>query len=822
MRMSTTKQSPGSPTSRTPPAIEWNQHKAGLEGVDKKKIEEIVQRLSKGSLYYERKQQKAKERKARNLNVKRKADEALRIPGRVEKRESLVDKNLIPQLESTRLVGHVQVCIDFDCFYAAVEAQDNPDLRGKPHAVKMGNGPHCILATSSYEARKFGVRSGMPIFIAEELCPGIILQQCRMRRYMQASKQMESVLAKYDPDYYMGSLDEAFLDITHLVKEDRSPAQIVADIREEVKAATGGLTASAGVAPNLMLAKIGADMNKPDGQTILLPDVPSEERDFVVDFMARLPLRKVPGIGPAIEGWLDEGLGLQLVGDIFEERGLIADVFTDFKTRFLFRIALGIGCPWTDSYDEKEFVRKGIGCNRTFGREGNEEKLYERLRFICDQLEKDMKSAGIVGGRTFTLRLKTSNFVSFGRSVTLPAGSMLCTADDFEKLGRKLMKAELPCELRRIGIKLHKLTFNVEPRYSIKQFFKANKAIEGLDDEESMSGKDDVEDEGLTERTILHCRKLANLFVDQLDCKVNGRIQFSDSTCATCDTLAEDPGIDGLEHVHSIVCPACHLRCFKNVPNLNAHLDECLDSLKDDLDQDTSDERKPLLNVKERRNQISGPGIDLQTTTLNRDGDVKQERKRRKIRFQEQSVTVKLEQKVPVGKQRKTFSKQKRNPRMKHRGVSASKDDITKYFKKHKAIVKAESPSPEMRTKQCYPTSPSNSDEEPFSLTQAAVERSGAIVDELSRVKDSDCALCTKGSSIGNDNREGPETHKHAIVCPVCSSRCFENETDVDSHVDECLNYNSAALRTAVQERERHYLEQTGLRGKKRKIEQTI
>ena len=123
------------------------------------------------------------------------------------------------------------------------------------------------------------------------------------------------------------------------------------------------------------------------------------------------------------------------------------------------RIALGLGCPWTDQYYDIEFIRKGIGTNRTFDRTYDEVVLRNRLRTIAENLEKEVQHAGTVGGRTFTVKFKTSEFESIRKSIMLPLGAMLCTADDFEQFGAKILEDNLPAELRRIGMKLHKITW---------------------------------------------------------------------------------------------------------------------------------------------------------------------------------------------------------------------------------------------------------------------------------------------------------------------------------------------------------------------------
>jgi DNA polymerase kappa len=195
----------------------------------------------------------------------------------------------------------VIVHCDADAFYAAVEVRDNPDLKGKP----IGIGGNSMLSTASYEARKFGVRSAMPGYIAKQLCPELIFVRPRYEAYREASAKMQAVMATYDPDFKAVSLDEAYLDLTAYIAQlsptaiehlpldgSKQPAErVVHELRARIFDATQ-LTVSAGIACNRMLAKIGSDQNKPNGQWYL-PPVAEDVRMF----MSKLPVRKLPGIG---------------------------------------------------------------------------------------------------------------------------------------------------------------------------------------------------------------------------------------------------------------------------------------------------------------------------------------------------------------------------------------------------------------------------------------------------------------------------------------------------------------------------------------------
>lgn len=173
-----------------------------------------------------------------------------------------------------------------DAFYASVEQRDNPELRGKPVAVG-GTSRRGVICTASYEARQFGVRSAMPGFMALERCPHLISLPVDMDKYKAESQRVREILEDYTDLIEPLSLDEAYLDVTH---QDRFAWDLAKEIRQRIWDETQ-LTASCGIAPNKLLAKIASDWRKPNGQFAVTPDQVAE---FIVD----LPVRKLWGVGP--------------------------------------------------------------------------------------------------------------------------------------------------------------------------------------------------------------------------------------------------------------------------------------------------------------------------------------------------------------------------------------------------------------------------------------------------------------------------------------------------------------------------------------------
>ena len=179
--------------------------------------------------------------------------------------------------------------IDADCFYAAVEVRDNPALRGKAIAVGGSATRRGVIATASYEARQFGVRSAMASATALKRCPHLILIPGRMSVYREASRRMHEIFSDYTDLIEPLSLDEAFLDVSNCTRCQGSATLIAREIRRRI-AATIGITVSAGIAPNKFIAKIASDMNKPDGQYVVTPQQ-------VDGFLQQLPVNRIWGVG---------------------------------------------------------------------------------------------------------------------------------------------------------------------------------------------------------------------------------------------------------------------------------------------------------------------------------------------------------------------------------------------------------------------------------------------------------------------------------------------------------------------------------------------
>ncbi|MGB0893448.1 MAG: DNA polymerase IV [Parashewanella sp.] len=243
--------------------------------------------------------------------------------------------------------------VDMDCFYAAVEMRDFPEYQGKPLAVGGSRERRGVIATCNYEARQFGVRSAMPTQQAIKLCPDLILTSGRMEVYKQISTQIRRIFARYTSHIEPLSLDEAYLDVSECKLHHGSATLIAEAIRQDIFETTG-LTASAGIAPIKFLAKIASDLNKPNGQFVITPDQ-------LADFVKKLPLRKIPGVGKVTQGKL-ESLGLKTCEDIQHyNHQLLKQRFGKFGTVLIER---------SFGRDERMIVshreRKSVGVETTY------------------------------------------------------------------------------------------------------------------------------------------------------------------------------------------------------------------------------------------------------------------------------------------------------------------------------------------------------------------------------------------------------------------------------------------------------------------------
>ncbi len=301
--------------------------------------------------------------------------------------------------------------IDMDAFFAAVEMRDNPKLQGKP--VIIGSlQRRGVVSTCSYEARAFGVHSAMSCVKAQRLCPKAIFVDGGFDKYRGVSAQIMNIFAEFTSLVEPLSIDEAFLDVSHLGNE--SASYLARDIKAKIKKETG-LTASAGVSYNKFLAKIASGIDKPDGLTVILP----EEAE---DFLSNLPIEKFFGIGKVLAKKM-KNLGIYSGGDL--RYWQMAELVRQFGKSgvFLYQVARGV--------DERPVVpareQKSIGKETTFAHDlWMIDKMEFELKKLSLLVAEKLKAKGRTA-KSVVLKLKYADFKVITRTRSFFAG-----IDDFE------------------------------------------------------------------------------------------------------------------------------------------------------------------------------------------------------------------------------------------------------------------------------------------------------------------------------------------------------------------------------------------------------
>lgn len=330
-----------------------------------------------------------------------------------------------------------------DAFFAAVEQKRDPALRGRPVVVGGTGDPtkRGVVSTASYEARKHGIHSAMPLRTAYKLCPDAVFLPVDYEAYSRESQKVKKILRDISPLMENTGIDEAYLDISHV----STPSEkIIRKIKLRIKHETG-LTCSIGIAPNKLLAKIASDMRKPDGFTII-------NRNDIETLIWPLPVRKLPGVGPKIEHVLN-AMGVHTIGELAAlSLETLIEGFGKSYGHYLYDAAGGI--------DESPIIThrepKSIGRETTFQRDLTiwqdiAKALAELTRVVAD----DMKEEGYMG-RTVTVKIRFSDFETHTRAETVrtPTGSV----EVLRKAAfRCLKKFKLDKKVRLIGLRVSKL-----------------------------------------------------------------------------------------------------------------------------------------------------------------------------------------------------------------------------------------------------------------------------------------------------------------------------------------------------------------------------
>ncbi len=298
--------------------------------------------------------------------------------------------------------------IDMDAFFAAVEEGRHPELKGKPVVIGGSGDPtkRGVVSTASYEARKYGVHSALPLRTTYKLCPHAVFLPVDYEEYSRVSGIIKSILREITPVMEDVGIDEAFLDISAI----DMPSEIISqEIKKRIKAATG-LSCSIGIAQNKLLAKIASDMQKPDGLTII------EEHD-IEGRIWTLPVRKLWGVGPKTEERF-KNMGIHTIGELAgRPLDKLTEDFGEYYGHFLYEASHG--------RDESPLVThwepKSVSRETTFETDiSNWQSIAKTIAELTKEVVNDIKQRGYKG-RTVTLKVRFSDFKTLTRAKTLDA-----------------------------------------------------------------------------------------------------------------------------------------------------------------------------------------------------------------------------------------------------------------------------------------------------------------------------------------------------------------------------------------------------------------
>ena len=333
---------------------------------------------------------------------------------------------------SKRIIAHDELFtldiahIDCDAFYASVEKRDNPELNDKP--VIIGGGVRGVVSTCCYIARRYGVRSAMPMFKAKALCPDAIIIKPDIAKYVSVGQQIKAMMNDLTPLVMPISIDEAFLDLSGTEALHQAPPAIMLARFEKRVINEIGVTVSIGLSHNRFLAKIASDLDKPSGYAVI-------GKAETVSFLSTRPVGILPGVGKVMQERLARD-GIALIGDIHKRDE------TDMMKQFgeeglrLSRLAKGIDNRTVDPHRDS----KSVSAETTFDTDiSNRDELLAMLFALTEKVGRRLRREGLSGG-TVTLKLKTPDFKLITRSRQLGAPTQI--GKRIYEVGRELLLAE--------------------------------------------------------------------------------------------------------------------------------------------------------------------------------------------------------------------------------------------------------------------------------------------------------------------------------------------------------------------------------------------
>ncbi|MCX8023469.1 MAG: DNA polymerase IV [Syntrophorhabdaceae bacterium] len=336
------------------------------------------------------------------------------------------------------------MCIDMDAFFASVEQKSNPRLLGKPVAV-IGSGSRTVITTASYEARRFGVKTGMTVYEARRLCPDLILVRGNSEKYIDTCRELEGIYRDFTPHLELYSIDEAFLDITRTHHLFNGPERVAALIKGRIMDRFG-ITCTVGIGPNLLIAKLASDMAKPDGMKwIKIEDVGR--------LLEELPVGELWGIGPATEKALNM-MGIKTCGQLGRTPVSVLRSRFGILGESLKTMGMGI---WTRPLITGEERPVSVGHSLTLPRDvWKREEMESWILLLSDKVARRARGYGYEG-RTVSLTLRYPDFETFTKQKGLHTPT-----NDTHQIYRQVLSIldsiRLRDRVRLIGVRLSGLT----------------------------------------------------------------------------------------------------------------------------------------------------------------------------------------------------------------------------------------------------------------------------------------------------------------------------------------------------------------------------
>ena len=618
--------------------------KAGMGGIDRQRINAILLRESGKSDFMKRQVALDDASNKRIQQMKERLEEkdaTSTNDWRKEIKQSIVDP-MLQRYRSQRRPISTCCVVDMDSFFISCHILDNPHLAEVPACV----GGTSMISTSNYVARKYGVRAAMPGYLGSKLVSELsngkeklTFVKSDFSLYRKKSAEVKDILLQYDPSLSMGSLDEAYMDIEsylsiqlddkNLSHEDistilkskalhtnhtqqlherfpisvihKAAQELLHTIRQKVKESTG-LTCSAGLCNNYLLAKVASDINKPNGQFFL----GSEEND-INTFINSLPTRKICGIGRVMEKTLRGACGIETVQDLYNKRAEVYFLFKPASAQSLLRVSIGYSeskhreSNEDDDDSEEALHRKGISTERTFSPTSDWTQMCTKLEGISMSLVEDLRDKNL-RPKTITLKIKLANFDILTRATTrdialFGANNQRQSAQDLVDIVIRLLKdakrehdkknkapAELstkkiPFSVRLLGIRCSNFQIGKDNQTSLINHYHVAKSSDDIDNASADSSSD--------KRSPVknpYSPKPTNRQVNKKRVKSKMSPKHSlGGNKPSPSNLKDDSNITSTENSNTdfgtdIQCPICQAYFKSGKVDINAHIDSCLNA----------------------------------------------------------------------------------------------------------------------------------------------------------------------------------------------------------------------------------------------------